>query len=83
MSYGKAIIVSDLAPLKEIIDSEVDGLICRNGDIDELALSLATLYNDKELRTRLGENALKKILSTYNWSNNANLYNNIYSSKSI
>jgi glycosyltransferase involved in cell wall biosynthesis len=83
MSYGKAIIVSDLAPLKEIIDSEVDGLVCRNGDIDELALSLATLYNDKELRTRLGENALKKILSTYNWSNNANLYNNIYSSKSI
>ncbi len=60
MSYGKAIIVADLAPLTEIVDDGTDGLVCQNGSTDALAHAITKLYKDKNLRIKLGKNAQKK-----------------------
>jgi glycosyltransferase involved in cell wall biosynthesis len=78
MSYGKAIIVSDLAPLIEMVDNGIDGLVCPSGNPAELARAIVKLHKDKPLRLRLGDNAQKKIQSTYNWPRNARLYETVY-----
>jgi glycosyltransferase involved in cell wall biosynthesis len=81
MSHGKAIIVSDLLPLTEIVGDEIDGLVCQSENPDELARAIVKLYKDKHLRLKLGDNAQKKIQSTYNWPKNARLYKNVYTGK--
>ena len=79
MSYGKAIIVSDLPPLTEIIEHKIDGLVCPNGNINNLAQQIMTLYNNKPFAIQLGEKAKNKIMSIYSWKKNAGIYINLYS----
>ena len=83
MSYGKAVVVSDLPPLKEIIDHNINGIVCRNGNINELSESILRLYKNKDFALQLGRNARMKIKSTHNWSENSSLYKQIYSTNTL
>lgn len=56
---GKAIIVSDVGGLPEMVEDGVTGLITPSGDIKTLFKKINLLLDDENLRQRLGWNAKK------------------------
>jgi glycosyltransferase involved in cell wall biosynthesis len=67
MAMGKAVVVSDVAALAEIVSDGTTGLTFRKGDAADLARALRTLVGDPELRTSLGAAARADILATATW----------------
>lgn len=68
MSAGKAVVLSDLAPLRDIAGS--DGSRARlfeAGNADQLALVLAELINDPDQRAELGRRARLWTVSERDW----------------
>lgn len=62
---GLAIVVSDTGGLREIIDQDVDGMLVPPGDASALAQAVRYLTEHLEIRSRLGENAKKKIQTEF------------------
>ena len=67
MAMGKAVVVSDVAALAEIVQDSVTGLTFRKGDSTDLARALRTLVEDPDLRAALGAAARTDILATATW----------------
>ncbi|MCX5201165.1 glycosyltransferase [Streptomyces sp. NBC_00237] len=58
MGAGLPCVAFDVSPgVREIVTDGVDGLLVRQGNLDELARKMETLMVDEELRERLGEAA--------------------------
>ena len=72
MSFGNAILVSDLPTIREVVDNGVDAITCNPEDINSWVNSLDYLINNPEYRIRLGENARKKVEKQYTWTSRAN-----------
>ena len=68
---AKAVILSDLPALREIVSDGETGLICKPADPVDLAATLARLARDPELRKRLGESAREWIERNRTWHENA------------
>lgn len=62
MSLGKPVIAPRLGSLKEIIKDKENGLLYESENIDDLANKIKHLFNDRELRNKMGDKA-KKMLS--------------------
>jgi glycosyltransferase involved in cell wall biosynthesis len=60
MSSGKAIIASDIPAIKELVEDGKDALLFDPRDPVQLKNLILKLYNDPELRKKLGENAKRK-----------------------
>lgn len=72
MSYGKAVIASDIPANREVITEEENGLLFRNGDSEDLSRVLRkAMHLDPD---RLGKNALETIRSKYDWNQIADSY---------
>ncbi|GHC36234.1 hypothetical protein GCM10007291_42100 [Gemmobacter nanjingensis] len=71
MAMGKAVVVSDLPPLLEIIGGPDSGCAFPAGDPVALSSALATLCIDAERRTRMGRAARERVESVYSWRENA------------
>jgi UDP-glucose:(heptosyl)LPS alpha-1,3-glucosyltransferase len=70
MACGLPVIVSAENGTCEIISHEIDGMILANpADSKALAAMIRKLYQDSELRTRLGENAAETARQ-YTWERN-------------
>ncbi len=59
MRFGKTVIGGRAGGLAEIIRHKENGILVNPDDADELCHAIIDLYNDAELRTRLGATALK------------------------
>jgi glycosyltransferase involved in cell wall biosynthesis len=70
MSAGKAIISSDIPVLREVLEDEVNALLCPPDDIEAWVKALHRLENSA-LRVRLGEGALTEFLEKYTWQRRA------------
>jgi len=70
MSAGKAIISSDIPVLREVLEDEVNALLCPPDDIEAWVKALHRL-EDSALRARLGERALAEFLEKYTWQRRA------------
>jgi glycosyltransferase involved in cell wall biosynthesis len=85
MILGKPVVVSDVRPLKRIVQDSRSGLVFKANDSTSLANCLIQLYRDPVLRETLGENGHRAALSTYSWKNDAQrlvqLYQEIVSGK--
>jgi glycosyltransferase involved in cell wall biosynthesis len=68
MAMEKAMLVSDVAALTEIVDNRVTGLTFRKGDVESYAAELTRLINDRELRSRLGKQAREWVVRERDWS---------------
>ncbi len=68
----KAIVVSSVKALQEMITHEKNGLVFEKGNIFDLATQLERLISDAELRHRLGENARVWVETERTWSITAN-----------
>ncbi|HEV7643236.1 MAG TPA: glycosyltransferase [Pyrinomonadaceae bacterium] len=61
MAKGLPCIVSDIEPHREVIENDISGLLVRPASAAELADTMIRIYNDEELRKRLGNEALTKV----------------------
>ncbi len=80
MAMKKAVIVSDVAPLLEMIEDKQTGLVCKADDIDSLKGAVIKLYENKDLRERLATNANKWVVKNRSWDLVAEKYHEIYNS---
>src|SRR5690625_374578 len=66
MSYGKAILTSDLPVLREILTDRVNAFLCTPSDINSWLNALKTL-EDKHVTKTVGFNARKTFEMNYTW----------------
>jgi glycosyltransferase involved in cell wall biosynthesis len=67
MAMAKALVVSDLAALRELVIQEETGLLYPPGDVGALADACARVLADGGLRRRLGEAARRWVLENRTW----------------
>lgn len=68
MAMGKAVIVSDLDPLAEMVRSGVTGAVFPAGDRHALARVLARLISNPAYRRALGDAARRDVVANHRWS---------------
>lgn len=71
MASGLAVVGSDISGIPELIDHEVNGLLCPPRDAVALADQLRLLAADRESLRRMGEAARAKVLREYHQPTNA------------
>ena len=69
MSCSCAVVGSDTAPVKEVIEHQKNGLLVDFFDSKQLAAAVDVLLKDREMARRLGENARKTILERFELQN--------------
>ncbi|MEE4310900.1 MAG: glycosyltransferase family 4 protein [candidate division KSB1 bacterium] len=66
MAMGKPLVVSDCKPQQEIIEEENCGLVHEAGNVDDLAEKVMDLFNNPDLRQKMGERGRKAVMEKYN-----------------
>ncbi len=66
MAAGKAIVVSDLPSMRQVLTPEQDALLVSSGEPEAFAQAIERLLTDKELRMRLGDTA-KSHVQNFSW----------------
>jgi glycosyltransferase involved in cell wall biosynthesis len=80
MAMQKAIIVSNVGPLVEIVDDNINGLVCLADNQESLKEKILLLYNDEHLRTTLAINARKWVEDNRSWDLIVKKYIMLYNS---
>lgn len=69
MSYGRAVLASDLPPFKEIIQDNVDGVLFKRENSEDLKSKIESLLNNKSRLSKLANNATHKLQNEFSWVN--------------
>jgi PEP-CTERM/exosortase A-associated glycosyltransferase len=80
MATKKAILVSSVGALAEIVQDGETGLVFQKGDIDSLADALERMVRDPDLCRRLGENAREWVVANRSWQRAAATVVDVYRS---
>jgi len=80
MAMKKAVIVSDVAPLLEIIEDKKNGLVCKADDKESLKETIKLLYNDIGLREELAINGYNWVKEYRSWDLIVKKYIKLYNS---
>ncbi|HIG20233.1 MAG TPA: glycosyltransferase [Candidatus Poseidoniales archaeon] len=67
MQRGRALVMSDLPALAEIVEHGVTGLLYPPGDIDALSESILSLIENENIRLELGQNAKSWVEENRTW----------------
>ena len=67
MSYKKAVLVSDLPPLLDIIDDQETGFVFKSEDSNDLANKLHYILSDLGNLEQIRKNGANLIKKKYNW----------------
>lgn len=78
MAMGKAVIVSDVRPLKEIVEHQKTGLVHEKDNAESLRHALSRMIDDEALRTACGINARAWISETRRWDVTASAISDVY-----
>jgi glycosyltransferase involved in cell wall biosynthesis len=79
MSSGLPIVAYSLVYYHDILRNSVNALLAKRGDVEDLALILASLIEDKELRKVLGRRARKFVEQYLSWEKITEKYIELYS----
>lgn len=71
MSYGKAILVSRLPTIEEVMVDGKDCIMVNPDDVDDWEEKLHSVCADAELRKKIGTEAQKKLEQQYTWKERA------------
>jgi PEP-CTERM/exosortase A-associated glycosyltransferase len=80
MAMAKAVVASDVPPMKELVQDGSTGLLFRAGDHLDLARKCLDLLSDPRLRTRLGETAREWVVRERQWPALVAGYRKVYES---
>ena len=78
MAMEKPVVATRVGGIPEVIENGSDGLLVDSMKPDEIAKAIITLFKNRELATRLGKNALKKIKEGYTWEKIVQQYEQAY-----
>jgi len=67
MAMEKAVVVTDLSALKEIVTHQETGLVVPRSDPDALTEALSALIMDPAMRRALGQRARARVIAERNW----------------
>ena len=76
LAMEKAVVVSNVGALDEMIEDGKTGLVFQKGNIRDLADKLELLIKDGKLRSLLGTNGRRHIVNERNWKNVSHLMSN-------
>jgi glycosyltransferase involved in cell wall biosynthesis len=68
MSYGKAMVATDLPVIREVLESRKNALLAPAGDLDLWQQALRELADDPALRRELGDRARNDFEARHTWS---------------
>ncbi|AGH81035.1 glycosyltransferase [Psychromonas sp. CNPT3] len=80
MAMEIPVIVSDLAPLKEMVRHNQTGLICQPSHINSLTETIIFAFNHRDQLIQLGKNGRVWVSKHRTWSKNAERYQAMYQS---
>jgi|GEM_PF-4070621 len=78
MAMGKAVIASNVRPLKDIVTHNQTGLLHGKDDAESLSSQLARVIADQALREKLGKNARAWVERTRSWDQIAATVTDVY-----
>jgi len=78
MAMERAVVVSDLPALREIVSPGETGMTFRAEDAADLGNVLGGLLDDPALRLRLGRQGREWVLANRTWAQNGRLYRELY-----
>ncbi|MGJ5631272.1 glycosyltransferase family 4 protein [Nostoc sp. CALU 1950] len=67
MAAGLPVVVSQIGQLADLIDTEVNGILCPPGDAIALAEALEKLWRSPTLRHTLGQAARQTVIANHTW----------------
>lgn len=67
MAMAKPVIVTDVRPLRRIVESENCGFVVHWDDPEEMAEAILRLYEDPEYARQVGANGQQAVREKYNW----------------
>ncbi|MBI5289369.1 MAG: glycosyltransferase family 4 protein [Chloroflexi bacterium] len=67
MSCGTPVVGTQIGAFREIVEHDVSGWLVPPSSPEALASAIRMMWNDAELRGRLGEAGRKRILEKFNW----------------
>ncbi len=73
MAVGLPVVSANYAPIAEIIEDGVNGLLFQPGDSKKMSDLIINLFDDNQLRKRIGENARRYVFNNHTWGNNASI----------
>lgn len=82
MQMGKPCIVSNLPALKEVVEDNVDALLVKPNNTEDIARAILKLAEDKKLCETLSRQAMINAQEKLNWDNSSSRYFNVYGSDS-
>jgi glycosyltransferase involved in cell wall biosynthesis len=71
MSFGKAIVASDLPVLKEVLENGRNAVLVPPNDPEAWAGAISSLFKDQPYQHQLGQAALRDFLSKHTWAERA------------
>jgi glycosyltransferase involved in cell wall biosynthesis len=77
MAAGKAVIVTDVGGMSEIIKDGINGIVVKPKDVEGLTNAMLALIENHNLRNTLSQNA-KETVRNYVWENLADQYVQVY-----
>lgn len=78
MASGKAVVVSSVAALAEIVQDGTTGLVFQKGSAVDLARALGALLDSPQLRSKLGEGARTWVVNERDWSSIVDIVDQTY-----
>jgi glycosyltransferase involved in cell wall biosynthesis len=78
MAMQKAIIVSDVAPLLEMVTDGVNGLVCKSNSIKSLKEKIKVLYLSPQKSENLAKNGYNWVHKNRSWNQLIDQYNELY-----
>jgi D-inositol-3-phosphate glycosyltransferase len=82
MSYGRAVLCSDLPPFKEIISDGLNGFLFESENPEKLADKLNFIISNKHLLEKVGKSGYDYVTKNYDWNQigleTSNLYERVF-----
>ena len=80
MAMAKAVVVSGVAPMRELVNDGHTGMMFKPGDVSDLASKLTKLLRNPALRDQLGQGARESVVRERQWPDLIARYRDVYES---
>lgn len=80
MSYGKAVLVSDIPGMLEVVQDQETGFVFRSGDVDDLMQRICAIFANQSIMVNVAKRGQRLMEVKYEWSVIGQLTKVVYAS---